>query len=106
MTFNVELMYLIGIMFAIAVGLFALWRGWGVRSNTLRGELQCVAEQLQAENLRLHATADFLLAQNVALSKVTDILHDEVASLKNEVSRLRRELGDAQALLRNLQPRP
>ncbi len=66
----------------------------------VRVDLQVATEALREENKQLRASADFLLAQNVTLSKQTDLLHDEVASLKHEVSRLRQELGDAQALLR------
>lgn len=58
-----------------------------------------------SEVAQLKATADFLLAQNQTLQNTINALHDEMDSLKHELQQTRLELGDARALLRNVQPR-
>ena len=57
-------------------------------------------------SVQLKATADFLLAQNQALSTQLETIRTENQSLHSEIRQLRIDLGDARALLRNLQPRP
>lgn len=58
-----------------------------------------------AEVKGLNATAQFLLEQNREMGTQMDALRLENDSLRSEVRQLRLDLGDARALLRNLQPR-
>ncbi len=71
----------------------------------LKAELAALKDKLATEVARLGGTIDFLLTQNQSQAATISRMTDENETLRRDYARLRNDLADANALLRNLQPR-